>query len=116
MKKPLLFIALTLSLVLLTPVVASAQTQSAPDSRIQQRLEEEGLDQAPEEITVPESQLLGEEPTSGFVDDNGNPISIEEHNSIRENESGVQWNNIALVLGIVAIIGGAVYFVKKSKN
>ena len=115
MKK---FIALLiLSLVFVAaPNGVSAQTETVDDSNIEQRLGEEGLNEAPEAIELEESTIVGEEETSGFVDDEGNPISADEFEQIREEESGTQWANIALVGGAVVVLAGGIALVAKSNK
>lgn len=58
--------------------------------------------------------------SSGYVDDNGDPISMEEYEAIRKDRTGIQWDNIALVVGGVVVIAAAVTVVivvsKKRKH
>ncbi len=54
--------------------------------------------------------------TSGFVDDDGCPISREEFARMRDAETGMQWDNIAIVVGVLALIGGGIYLVIRSRR
>lgn len=93
--------------------------RSVDDSTIEESLREEGLDQRPEVVEMSESEVTGEAPSSGFVDDDGNPISDEDYNKMREDDkSRAQRNRIILVVGLVVIagaVGGAVVYKKKNK-
>ncbi len=63
-------------------------------------------------------EFEGIEPTSGFVDDDGNPISIEEYNRIRERESQsiIQREPLVSALVFGLIVGVAVYMTRKRKK
>ena len=68
----------------------------------------------PQEINVQPSEVKLVEPTSGFVDDEGNPISIEEWNKIRDEESKPKW---WAIIAVIAVVGGvAVSIIAVSKN
>lgn len=121
MKK--LFGTIVLAAILLTPAAVLAHeagedhTHSVDDSVIEERLNREGLDEAPDAIEMPESTIRGEEETSGFVDDDGNTISIGDYNEARERETGMQWGNIAILIAVLTVIGGGIVFaVIKSKS
>jgi hypothetical protein len=43
--------------------------------------------------------------SSGFTDDQGNPVSREAYNRIRDEKTGPQWANIALAVLVLALIG-----------
>lgn len=111
MKYLKLFFVTILSLTIINGLaVASAQDASVDDSRIQQRLEEEGVDQAPAPVQVQERQMLGEKPSSGWVDENGKPLSDEEYAAWqKENNKGV-FKKYPWLLPVVLIGGGAVVF------
>lgn len=114
MKK--LFGTIILAAILVTPAAVLAHetgedhTHSVDDSVIEERLNREGLNEAPDAIEMPESTIRGEEETSGFVDDDGNPISIEDYNEARERETGMQWGNIAILIAVLTVIGGGIVF------
>jgi len=57
--------------------VASALVKSADDTSIDQSLEDAGAKDAPKSIEIAPTTTYGLEETSGFVDDNGKPISRE---------------------------------------
>lgn len=111
-----LFGTIILAAILVTPAAVLAHeagedhTHSVDDSVIEERLNREGLNEAPDAIEMPESTIRGEEETSGFVDDDGNPISIEDYNEARERETGMQWGNIAILIAVLTVIGGGIVF------
>lgn len=112
-------LAIVLSFATVTPVYAQSNdpnTNSVDDQTIEERLREQGLDEAPAPIEMQEPELRGEAPSSGFVDDDGNPISQEDYDSIRSaEESNAAKNSVYLigVLAVVAIVGTAVVIKKQ---
>lgn len=54
--------------------------------------------------------------TSGFVDDEGCPISREEYARMRDDATGMQWDNIAIVAAVVLVVGGGVYLVLRNRR
>ena len=60
------------------------------------------------------------EQNSGFVDDNGKPLSRSEYEAIQNKNTGIQWQNIGLLIGILFILGIVtviiIFFIKKSKK
>jgi hypothetical protein len=55
--------------------------------------------------------------TSGWVDDNGCPISQEDYDKIAKKKSGLQWRNIAILgVALTASAIGASVIVKRNKN
>lgn len=121
-KLKLALVALLSIFVLAAPVAVHAQTTTVDDSTIQNSLQEQGLDQAPEVITVPETQMVGPERSSGFVDDNGQPISEEEYAKIREEQSKGIFEKqpiLSALVGLVilgGIVGLVVMLVARSKG
>ncbi len=105
---------------LFTPAVAMAhdgETHSADDATIEHNLKEQGLDKAPEPVTIPKSEMYGLKPSSGFVDENGKPLSDEEYAAYRkEQEKGIfekyPFVTAGLALGVTGLI---VYKVKKRR-
>jgi len=66
------------------------------------------------EIDEPTTEQIQE--SSGFEDEEGNPISLEEFEKLRKEETGLQWGNIALVLVIVAVLAaGLVWFLRSRR-
>src|SRR5690606_4210217 len=119
MKKFLITLAVIATITPFAPVAVSAQTTSVDDSKIEQSLREKNLDQKPGVVEVEESTIQGQKPSSGFIDENGNPISQEQYDRMREDEKGVKWLNVGLVLGALAIVGGtivAVVSITKNKK
>lgn len=110
--KKLLIILAAFTLLTFAPVSAqnadSNETRSVDSSVIEDSLREKGLDEAPGVVEVEESEMLGQEPYSGFVDEDGNPISDEDYEKMRKESSGVQWKNIAILAGGLVLVGGAV--------
>lgn len=114
--KTLLVSILSLTILASSPLVL-AQTRSTDSESIQQRLEEEGLDEAPEVIEVEESTMSGVEPSSGFVDENGDPLSDEEYAAWREdNEKGFLKKNPWVMPVALALIAGGVFVALKRKK
>lgn len=107
------------SFLISVPVFAQDDgIRSTDDASIEKRLKEQGLDKAPGVVEVPKSEMQGEKPSSGFVDENGRPLSDEEYNKIREEErKGVfqkyPWIAPVLLLGIA---GGIVLAVIRKKT
>lgn len=66
----------------------------------------QGQDRDPIEVERPTVETVPQ--SSGYTDDQGNPISIEEFNRIREEETGVQWGNIAIVAAVLVLVAGAI--------
>ena len=54
--------------------------------------------------------------TSGFVDDEGCPISREDYARMRDAETGMQWDNIAIVAAVLVVVGGGIYLVIRSRR
>lgn len=100
-----------------TVPAAVAQQRSTDSESIQQRLEEEGLDEAPDIVEVEDIEYSGQEPSSGFVDENGNPLSDEEYAEWREeNEKGfLRKNPWVLPVVLVLVTAGAFAAMKRKK-
>lgn len=109
-----MFLALTLSL----PVAVHAQTSTVDNSKIEESLRANGVDKAPGVVEVPKSEMKGLEPSSGFVDKNGKPLSDAEYAQYLKDQEGVfkkyPW---ILPLVVVVLVGGvlASYMHKKKK-
>lgn len=117
MKHLQIFFLATISLIVFnTGSRVIAQDASVDNDTIQQRLEEEGLDKAPEPIQVQERQMSGEKPSSGWVDENGKPLSDEEYAERRENQKGLLKKYPWLLPVILVILGGAVLAAVKLKK
>ncbi len=117
-KKSLLVLpALLLTLVFASP--ALAQTSTTDDSNIQESLQQEGVNEAPKPVEVEEVQLRGTEPYSGFVDENGNPMSDEEYAAYLEDQKGVfkkyPWVLPVALLVIAGVVVGLTVS-RKKKN
>lgn len=54
--------------------------------------------------------------TSGFVDEEGCPISIEEYAQIRDDATGMQWDNIAILVAVLVVIGGGAFLFIRSRR
>lgn len=64
---------------------------------------------APKIGTIPQS--------SGYVDQNGNPLSREEYEKIQNKKTGIQWDHIFQLLVVIGVIvGGIVVLVKLTKR
>lgn len=122
MKKIFSILVLTISLVSFVPVFAhetgAPHTHSVDDAVIEESLKEKGLDKAPGVVEVPEREMLGEAPYSGYVDDNGNPISDEDYNKMQEDEDArTQRNRIigGVAIAIIAAIAAAI-LIKRTRS
>ena len=91
---------LPLAVVALLATATVAYGQTSDDGPIQ-------VD-PPQVKTVPES--------SGFVDVRGNPISRAEYNRIRDEETGLQWGNIAIALAVLALVAGGIGYLVRSRR
>lgn len=108
---------LTLTLIAIPATSTYAQTRSADDADIQRRLEDEGLDQAPEVIEVDEIEWRGEAPSSGFVDSDGNPLSDEEYEEYQEeNSKGIFRKHPWILPLVIVAIAGSVLVVRKKRK
>lgn len=115
MKSLLVLPALLLTFAFATP--ALAQTGTADDSNIQESLQQEGVNEAPKPVEVDDIEMRGSEPYSGFVDENGNPMSDEEYAAYLEDQKGVFKKYPWLLPVLLVAVGGAVFLaVKASKR
>jgi hypothetical protein len=112
MKKLFGIIILAFTLLTVVPVAAHEtgedHTHSVDSEVIEESLREQGLDQAPGVVEVPKSEMQGQKPYSGWVDEDGNPLSDEEYAKIQDEKSGMQWKNIAIALVGLTVVGGGV--------
>lgn len=70
---------------------------------------------AQSEVDPPTTEEIPE--SSGFEDEDGNPISQEEFEQIQEDETGLQWGNIALVVVVLLVVGaGIAWFVRSRRT
>lgn len=118
MKKIFVIIVLTLTALTFTPAIAQDDgMRSVENERIEESLRERDLDEAPGVVEVPEIEMQGEAPSSGFVDENGNPISDEDYNKMLEDDKArAQRNRIIAGVAVVVVAGTAVaIFIKRSK-
>ncbi len=108
---------LLLTVLVLPAVSVSAQTLEADNQDIQNRLEQEGLDEAPAPIEVDDVEWSGEAPSSGFVDEDGNPISEEEYEKIREeNSKGIFEKQPWIIPVVIAAVAGVALAVVLKKR
>lgn len=91
---------LSLAVVALLATATVAIAQTSDDGPIQ-------VD-PPQVKTVPES--------SGFVDDQGNPISRAEYDRIQDAETGLQWGNIMLAVAVLALVAAGVVMLVRSRR
>ena len=118
--KTIILSLIALLLFAVVPVMAHdghvhAQDSSVDDSTIEQSLEEQNLDEAPAPVEVEESELVGPEPYSGFVDDEGNPLTDEEYEAYREEQSkGIFEKQPWLIALAVVVLGGLVFLIVKA--
>lgn len=118
-------LAVALAIVLLTfafiaaisPRV-SAQSRTADDEAIQQSLEDQGLDEQPERLEFQESTMGGQERSSGFVDENGDPISKEEWDEIRqrEEEGLIRQPVFYITVLLIGLVGVGYLVYRKSRK
>jgi hypothetical protein len=57
--------------------------------------------------------------SSGFVDEDGRALSRDEANRLVNKDSGIQWDNILKLAGVLVVIGGitaGVIVIKKRSN
>lgn len=60
-------------------------------------------------IELEKSEMRGQEATSGFVDEKGNPISQADYDKIRaENEKGLLEKYPVIIYAVLGGVGGAV--------
>lgn len=94
-------------------VQVSAQTSSTENSRIEQRLEQEGLNEAPDVVEVEQRTMQGEAPSSGFVDENGRPLSDDEYKNWNNQQKGIFRKYPWLLPVMLLAVGGVVFAVIK---
>lgn len=107
MKKLFVIFVLALTLLTFTPALAhdgEDHTHSVDNEVIEESLKKEGLDQAPGVVEVPKQEMLGEAPSSGFVDEAGNPISDEDYNQMREDDKARTSRNRLILGGVVGVL------------
>jgi|GEM_PF-2121699 len=69
------------------------------------------------EITGPSVQTVPQ--SSGFVDQDGNPVSKEELDRAYKESTGIQWKNIihdTVILLIIVVIAGSLYYMYRKKR
>lgn len=117
MKKFKILFVLALCIITLSGVSAvHAQTSTTEDSQIRQSLEQEGVSDAPAPVKVEGVELRGSKPYSGFVDENGKPMSDEEYSAWKDSQKGLfkkyPWLLPATVLGL----GAGVFVITKARK
>lgn len=116
-----IFTVVLASFLISVPVFAhDGDVHTTDDASIEKRLQEQGLDKAPGVVEVPKSEMQGEKPSSGFVDENGRPLSDEEYNKIREEQSKGIFQKYPWIIPVVLVlaVGGIaiVFKLKKPKS
>jgi hypothetical protein len=104
------------SILISVPVIAHAQTSSVDDSKIEESLRANGVDKAPDVVDVPKSEMRGLEPSSGFVDKNGKPLSDAEYAQYLKDNEGIFKKYPWILPIVVLVIGGGIVFVVQHKK
>jgi len=74
----------------------------------------QGQDGDPVQVQTPTVEKVPQ--SSGYTDDEGRPLSVEEFNRIREEETGTQWGNIAIFAAVLALVAGAIVFLVRRRR